>query len=304
MKLIKDHWMRLFLLAQSLERRIGRSDPKFFTPEQRGMDADYKAAQAMMEASETIVLPSSVMMDLLHNIDRIDTKGGIRLPYPFICIQFTHPIPEKDIMAHEETNDLQDKYNIKEDAVQGILIGNSDQNEYRPIGYIPNLMSCTILFESTSVNRVVWLGKDKPAEPYWERFVADKLHLTKESLENKTRMIQLCYAIGLFLNAPNVIVRKEKPDPKVNAKRQKKGKEILPEYHTVRIQKFQTVYEESSGRKGSEHSRMYPVRGHFRRLKQYPEPIWIPNHFRGVKHGTESMLKEVYKVNPVPKKDK
>jgi len=299
MKLIKDDWMPMFEMAYQLEKQLSRDYWMGITKQEEGMHADYRASQVLMAVSETIVLPSSIMMDLVHNLDRIDTRGQFNLPYPYVLIQFTTPIKEEDIMAHIEKNELQEKSGFLEDRVQGILIANALQDEKYPLPYhVFNMMNCCILFESTSVNRVVWQGTDKPAEPKWDKFMADPAEMSKESLENKQRMIALCYAISLFLNAPNVIVWREKPDPQVNAKRERKGKAKLPEYHTVKILKTVIQYKESSGRKGTSHGRMYPVRGHFRKLKQFEDPIWVPNHFRGLAHGVETMRPEIYKVSP------
>lgn len=297
MKLIRDKWLPMFAHARQLEREL--MHPLKMNYQEQLMTADYRASEILMTMSETIVLPSQVMLDLIHNIDRIDTRGWIRLPYAYLTIQFTTPIPEKDIMAHVEMNEMQKSFGFLTDAVEGILIANAEQDGAPfPPQHIFNMMNCSVLFSSTSVNRVAWKGTSKPAEPKWESFADHPRNISPESLDNKMRMIALCYAINLFLNAPNVIIRKEKPDPTVNAKRERKGKAKLPEYHTVTIQKIQTVYNESSGRKGTSHSRMYPVRGHFRKLKQFVDPIWVPNHFRGLAHGTESLRPEVYKVNP------
>ena len=297
MKLIKDDWMPMFEMAYQLEKQLSRDYWAGINKHEQGMHADYRASQVLMAVSETIVLPSSIMMDLVHNIDRIDTRGSFLLPYPYLLIQFTTPIREEDIMVHIEKNELQEKSGFLEDRVQGILMANALQDDKYPLpNHVFNMMNCCILFESTSVNRVVWQGTDKPAEPKWDKFMADPAEMSKESLENKQRMIALCYAINLFLNAPNVIIQKETPDPKVNEKRVRKGKAKLPEYHTVTIQKWTTVYAKPSGRTGKEHGRMYPVRGHFRKLPQFVDPIWVPNHFRGLKHGPESMRPEVYKV--------
>jgi len=300
MKLIRDRWMPMFQLARELEPKAAKLLPREFARKaEQGMKADYRAAEVLMSISETIVLPSSIMLDLVHNIDRIDTRGWIKLPYPYVTIQFTHPILETDLMAYEEKNDLMLTFELEHDTVEGIIIGNADQDS-RPFPpmHVFNMMNCCILFHSTSVNRVAWIGTGEPAKPYWQNSMFREHEMPAGSRENKYRMIALCYAINLFLNAPNVVVQKQKPDPHVNAKRERKGKAKLPEYHTVTIKKLQVQYEEPSGSKGKEHSRMYPVRGHFRKLAQYAEPIWIPNHFRGIKHGTESMLKEVYRVAP------
>jgi hypothetical protein len=299
MKLLKESWLPIFKQIRELEKQLDPQGRRKITKLEAGMEADYRAAEALLSISETIVLPSSVMMDLIHNIDRIDTRGWIHLPYPYVTIQFTHPIPEKDIMAHVEMNDLQLRNKLLVDRVQGIIIGNADQDQ-RPLPpqHVFNMMNCCFLYESTSVNRVAWKGSEEKAELYWEVASFKPHEIPKPQWDNKLRMISLCYAINLFLNAPNVVIHKEKPDPKVQRKREKKGKAVLPEYHTVTIQKFQTVYEEPNRGKGTQHGRMYPVRGHFRKLKQFEDPIWIPNHFRGVQWGEDSMKKEVYRVSP------
>jgi hypothetical protein len=300
MKLIRDRWMPMFALARQLEPRVRHLEPETFSDVvEQGMKADYRAAEALMAMSETIVLPSQIMLDMVHNIDRIDTRGWIRLPYPYVIIQFTHSILETDLMAHEEKNDLMTTFGLEDDLVEGIVIGNADQDKRPfPPQHVFNMMNCCILFRSTSVNRVAWLGTDKPAHPHWQNSTFQEANLPPNARENKYRMIALCYAINLFLNAPNVIVVKEKPDPQINAKRERKGKAILPEYHTVTIQKVQVKYAEPSGKTGTAHTRMYPVRGHFRKLAQFEDPIWVHNHFRGLKHGEESLVKEIYRVAP------
>ena len=298
--------MPMFQLARELEPKVDKlykGDPEyskaFVKKAEQGMKADYRAAEALMAISETIVLPSSIMLDLVHNIDRIDTTGWIKLPYPYVTIQFTHPILETEIMLHEEKNDLMTRFGLENDTVEGIILGNADQDQRPfPPQHVFNMMNCCILFNSTSVNRVAWIGTSSPARPHWQNSMFRESEMPYKSRENKYRMIKLCYAINLFLNAPNVIVVKEKPDPHVNAKRERKGKAILPEYHTVTIQKIQVKYAEPSGKTGTAHTRMYPVRGHFRKLAQFEDPIWVHNHFRGLKHGEESLVKEIYRVAP------
>ena len=296
MKLLRDSWMKLFMISNSIERRMASP-----TIKEQELVADYRAAEALMAISETIVIPSQIILDLLHNIDRIDTRGWLSLPYPYVLIQFTTPIDEEVIMAHIEFNDLQASFNILTDRVQGMLLGNAKQDHRSfPPHHVFNMMNACFLFESTSVNRVVWEGKAIPAAPKWDLFQGRALHLAKPNIENKMRMIHLSYAISLFLNAPNIQVQRHRPDPKVQHKREKKGKAKLPEYHTVTIDKTYVVYDTKQKGTGKEHTRMYPVRGHFRKLKHLEDPIWIPNHFRGIRHGTDSMIKELYKVKESP----
>jgi len=302
MKLLRDRWLPIFQQIRQLEKdRVKIRGYLQKNPHEASMDADYRASEVMLSISETIVIPSDVILDLVHSIDRIDTIGWIHLPYPYCCIQFSHPIREKEIMAHVEINDLMRQNPGLNDTVQGLLIGNAQQDTNAfPPNHVFNMMNCCVLFASTSVNRVAWHGRDVPAEPSWEVSTFPPEETTPNQLDNKMRMIKLCYAINLFLNAPNVIIQRQKPNPTVNAKRSRKGKAILPEYHTVTIQKVKIQYTEINKGSGKKHTRMYPVRGHFRKLKQFDEPVWIKNHYRGVQFGEESMLKHHYRVPPKP----
>ena len=120
--------MPMFEMAYQLEKQLSRDYWMGITKQEQGMHADYRASQVLMAVSETIVLPSSIMMDLVHNIDRIDTRGQFNLPYPYVLIQFTTPIPEADIMRHVEKNELQEKSGFLTDRVQGILLANALQD--------------------------------------------------------------------------------------------------------------------------------------------------------------------------------
>lgn len=298
MQLLRDKWLPIFEESRKIQKRIGM-DISLLSKVEQSMEADYRATEILLSISETIVLPSQIMLDLVHGIKRIDTVGWIHLPYPYITVQFTHPIKETDLMAHEEVNDLQKAKLIKDDYIMGLVIGNANQAQQAfPPQHVFNMMNCCVLFTSTSVNRVAWQGTNHPAEPDWGVSTFMKHEIPKTHLENKMRIIVLCYALNLFLNAPNVKIHRQRPDPKVQAHRAKKGKRVLPEYHTVTIDKVQFVYSESNKGSGTAHGRMYPVRGHFRQLKQFADPVWVRNHFRGLQYGEESMMKEVYRVPP------
>jgi hypothetical protein len=262
-----------------------------------GMITDLDVAHEIVERAETIIFPSEIMLELLSNLDRIDCMGDIHLPYPYLIIQFTNPIPEETFMAHVEINDWQTIAGMDKDYVEALFLANPSQDpEWKDAADIKR--NCLAWFTSTSLNRVSWHAGNKNQRADLSYAPGAKGSLGSNQLENKERLIKIAYLINLFLNAPNVTFQRTHHDPVMQAKRERKGKKKLPDYHTVVIEKIQYTSSPSKGT-GTPHSRMYPVRGHFRRIKGYDDPIWIPNHYRGLAHATDSMVKEVYKVkNP------
>jgi len=297
MKLLKDTWVPMFQHVRELEKSLGKRFDMNLSRQEAAMEADYRAAEVLMTISETIVIPSGVIMDLIHNLKSIDTKGWISLPYPYVTIQFTQPILETDFMPHEEVNDLMRDKIIERDRVVGVILGNARQDtKYFPPMHVFNMMNCCVLFESTSVNRVAWEGTAEAAKISWDRASFSQKEIPPGAFENKMRMIHICYAINLFLNAPNVTVVKQRQDPKVQRKREAKGKAKLPEYHTVVIEKVQVKYTSQIKGSGTPHGRLYPVRGHFRKYKHLEKPVWVPNHFRGLAHAQDGFTPSVYKI--------
>jgi len=301
MKLLKDYWLDLFRHEQNLASHLIKANPGIRT--QIARNADFDAARMVVSRAETIIIPTETMLQLVHTIDRLDCVGHLHLPYPHLLVQFTRPIPEGDILPFVEVSQYQHQFGILTDSVAGFLISNPHQDpELTHIPVEQFKVSAMALFESTAINRVAWQATTRKSVPWWESTRGEKpRNIAPGPLSNKVRMLQLSYLVDLFLNAPNVIVVRQTPDPQVQAKRARKGKDVLPEYHTVTIEKVQTVYPPHSATKGTTHDHMYPVRGHFRRIKGRDRPAWIPNHFRGVSHGVDTLRKEAYKYQPSTK---
>lgn len=283
-----------------------------YSDREREIVLDFVATHDMMKWSQTILCPNDVFMQLLKNIDRIDTRGEIYLPFPWILIQFEEPIPETLVMAHKEIIGETWEENPKfpewrnpnlhgEDLVEALLIGNPKLDPlFDQKIPMAEKRSAIALFTSSSVNRIAWVPNySGDSEPWWHH---EPVGIKQEQLDNKKRLIKLSYLFSLFLNAPNVLLQRQGPPRRVVERRARKGLKKLPEYHIVKI--LHTSYEyDGPTRKGTEHGHMYPVRGHFRKLKQYDNPIWIPNHYRGVRHGEGSIPKELYKVTNPKKLD-
>jgi len=294
MKLLQDKWPALLRLQAALTK------DKHITSQKEANEAsDFYATNFFMQFSRTIIIPTPLMLELMQSVDKVDCYGALHLPYPVTLIQFTRPIPEHNIMVHMEQpvgHPLLDH-----DSIEGFLLCNPYQGEVIASQmskfYDRIAMNSIALFTSTAVSRVAWLDPEGgKAKPTWE---AMALPIEGWRKENKVRLMRIAYLIDLFLNAPNVTVDLVKPDVKVNRKREAKGKARLPEYHVVSIKKLQGVYAgEGEKGQGKEHSHMYPVRGHFRRYKHLNKPVWIPNHYRGLKHGFASMRPEIYQVRP------
>jgi hypothetical protein len=293
MKIIKERWNNIFSKTRVLDKLLLAKGHKI-TQTDIDMNEDMKVAEELMKHSEVIIIPSSTILELIYNIDRIDCRGHLHLPYPHVLIQFTTPIPEVEIMAHEEIDPVMESFGIKKDSVEGLLLSSSYQDTKGLVKYEEPMLNSLAFFESTAINRVAWKATSKLSIPFWE---VNPNNIGKDSLDNKIRLIQLAYVINLFLNAPNITVQKTVFDVRVQRKREQKGKSKLSEYHTVVIEKMQVEYSGKRG-EGTPHSRMYPVRGHFRKYKHLDKPVWIANHFRGLAHADEGLSKSIYKVPP------
>lgn len=80
-------------------------------------------------------------------------------------------------------------------------------------------------------------------------------------------------------------------------KRQKHGKRPLPAYYTCQIRKSAYEPQGSAGEASGRHvGRLFPVRGHFRRLPSRAV-TWVRAHYRGLAHAEDSQLPKVYKLD-------
>lgn len=301
MKLIRDEIMAVVeaeeMLRKSMNLKKFENDVEF-----QIVVADIGATGAIARKAETIILSSDVFMQLVNTSSKIDLRNEFLLPYPNLIVQLTEPILEKHIMPYPEQVS-QVKYlpgnvqmvpkTVKDDRISAVLLHNPFQD---PANLVKNdVFQSALWFTSLSMDRSGWILDRMERTPTLVFSKLVKNQVTSRHYANKLKIVQIAYALSLFLNAPNVYTQRQIPNKKINDKRQKKGKAPIPEYHTVYIKKIHVEYESKKGT-GTSHGHMYPVRGHFRKYKHLDKPVWIPNHYRGLQHGEQSLKKEVYKV--------
>lgn len=297
MRIIRDEMLQLFDFEAEIRKKAIKhlGELPQARKEFQGMVMDLEISKQIALRAETIIFSSDVMMQLMQNIDKIDYNREFLLPYPNLIIQFTHKIPEKDLMVYEEVNEWQRINHQTEDWIEAILLSNPNQEpELKDELQGRGKRNAILWYTSTSMNRIAWdVRGGVLSQLTYAPGVANTLGYIEKA--NKKRLMQIAYLLEMFLNAPNVLVERQKPPKALQDKRAKEKKPLLSEYHTVTIQKTFTEIKDS-GKQGRSHTYLYPVRGHFRKLKQFAKPIWIPNHFRGLAHGLNTVKKEVYKV--------
>lgn len=292
MRLIRDKWMDRFVIHKKIVDRTGIPDPRK-AKDQYDMYWDFEVSRSILTLSETIIFPTNIMLELLGTLDKIECRGEIHLPFPYLLIQFTESISEEIIMKHPEPSGLALIDSSKRDRVEGLLISNSRQDKsWERSKSTPEKFNSVSLFESTSLNRVAWVASELRTKPHFENPYPVPSRI---QMENKQRLIELAYLISTFLNAKNVIVKDNIPDEKVQKKREKKGKAKLQTYHTVYIDTARVIYTNPKKGTGTPHSKVYPVRAHWRKLHKSEDRIWIPNHYRGLANAPLS-VQTIYKV--------
>ena len=301
MKLVKDEILEIARAEEALRNSMNlkkyEKDVQF-----QIVAADLNSASKIAESSETIIFPTDTFLQILHTLNKIDLRMRFLLPYPNLIVQLTEPVPEKDVMPYPDSQSQvfylpgRVKYAeriVADDRVSAVLLRNPFQSIYE--GKERLIYESVLWFTSLAMDRSGWILDKIERIPIPTFNSAFKDKITKEQYDNKYKIIQIAYGLSLFFNAPNVLIERKVTDKKVNEKRRRKGKAPIPEYHTVYIKKVHVEYESKKGT-GTPHGRMYPVRGHFRKYKHLDKPVWIPNHYRGLQHGEQSMKKEIYRV--------
>lgn len=263
--------------------------------------------------AETIMIDSSLALELRESLSRFDFQGGrLLFPYPVMIFQFSTPIPERiffveDSAESPELHELnvlaasvEDPYGIlegkAEDYVMGLLVAEGEDHKGKAI------YNATALFASGDINRSKW-SEDEPPEAYVFKYPHVK---HEEAMLNKHRILQLATAILLYINCANVEVVRNHVSERVKQKRAQKGLSPLPEYHTTYIRPVeQAGYTgeregegESKNKTGRKIEKLVPVRQHFRRYAN-GQTIIIPRHVRGAEYAVRD-VERVYKV-PKPR---
>jgi hypothetical protein len=275
-------------LAEEIVTRGGRvfarPDGTYYSnvPDRPGEDIpprlkDVYAAGTIAHQSQTILVAAETALQLVNAAKTIGLDVEVRLPFPDICIQFSRPIDEGEVMAFEEPYTGDGTRYIGKDQVAALLLAEDHDPAV-------NDRQITVIawFTSKTVNRVAWHAGTR------------KLKGSDDA--NKQRLQRLGLAIIAFLNAENVDLERHEADRRVNEKRVRKGKRPLPEYYTCTIRKTHNGTEYRPDAPTGRHvSHCFAVRGHFRRIRD-GRRIWVTSHLRGLAYADQPAPKKVYQL--------
>jgi len=258
--------------------------------------------------AQTVIFETAFALSIRGSLSRFGWDGGkLHLPFPTVIYQFSKPIPEALFFEIQDptTTGLEDAYRAAAKVLNPSLGGMYDGIH----DFVLALMVCELYDDSTDMMiynayvfyvsgemmRVKWTENDPP-EVFAK--VTPKRDSTIGAV-NKNKAVQLATACTLYINCANVALKKHETPAKVNAKRARQGKRILPPYHTTYIARSygESPQEQQKARAttGRHVSFMFPVAGHFRRLSD--RTIWVSSHYRGLDQADKPRPK-VYKANP------
>jgi hypothetical protein len=217
-------------------------------------------------------------------LERFGSSIDYRLPFPDVIFQFDRPIPEHEFFAVERPHQSDAAYlaEIAEvwrqsgvaphgwipetgDAVSALLLHQHEEQ-----GVVHNQV--VAFFLSTALNHVYWKGTDLVWLPDADR-----------TFENNKRTLRnLALACIAYLNCINLTLVRQSPPEKVQRRRAKEGKPLLPSYYTIEVAAAYRHTGEAS-ETGGKHGFRYDVRGHLRRLPD-GRLIWVRPHQRGIEN--------------------
>lgn len=238
---------------------------------------DFATSAFFGRNAQTIIFNTEQIMGFLKSVDRKLKPGDYPCPFDSFFIQFTKPIPEKEFLHGAFTSGLPA---IDGDSLLGLLVAAPQKDS--------DVMHVVGIYASTSINRVA--VEVKSGELLMQPITG---LITPEGWQDKERLVNLALLCIAYINSPKVVVEKVASDPKVNKKREAKGKRKLEEYYVCHIRDERIVYQGKGGKSGRHVSVTFPVIGHFRQLGD-GRVTWVRPHMRGVEH-SESRAK-VYKV--------
>ena len=259
----------------------------------------------MAELSKTIVFPSEQAEVFTRLLKKgFDVPLEYMLPFQCVLIEFTNPV---DVIGQEGTVKAvgilleQNKVTRSEyeDAISKVRradrLFNFDDTpvlsfDWSNCDYVVINEARLIRHDLTS-EIVKWTSQN----PSGLETITD---LNDEQVTGLLNFKTLAIACIGYINCENVYLHKEGGvHPKVNEKRERKGKSRLEPYYVCRIRGVQ--YDSNGYEKGAgvKHGIRYDVRGHFRRLET-GKTIWVRPHQRGLQN--ELYVPKTYVVAKEP----
>lgn len=244
---------------------------------------DFGAAAWIAERSQTFLFDADQVLQFLRSIDRRLSPGDYHAPFKHMAFQFSRGIEERLF-----TTGLKPEGSIEEnDTITAILLSIPDPDE-NPRWTFINIVA---YYASTSLNRVqLPLHGDGTIE--YKPINGDGGEVRRQ---DKQRLANLAMLLLAYIDTPGMQIEHVQTPERVNRKRERDGKRVLPDYYVCRwnAPKRTTGGTIATGT-GSHHSFRYDVAGHFRRLPD-GKTIWIRAHQRGLEH--ETYKPKVYRVD-------
>lgn len=242
---------------------------------------DFTAAAWIAERAQTFLFDTDQALQFIRSIDRKLAPGDYAAPFQHIIFQFSSGIPEQLFTAG-----LKPSGNIDVgDTIQAIILSVPD-TEQRPDW---NLINVVAWYKSTSLNRVqLPVSGDGTIEYVPISGTADDVRR-----QDKQRLANLAMLLLAYLNTPGMSIEHVQTPARVNRKRERDGKRVLPDYYVCKWHAPHHSHSIEHGT-GTSHSIRYDVAGHFRRLPD-GKTIWIRAHQRGL--ANERYVPKVYRVD-------
>lgn len=240
------------------------------------VDPDYnELVSTTLSESQTILFSSEqakILLDAAHVYrDTLDYK----LPFPFVFLQFSEPIPVT-------TTEGASKQLCCLALVQ---LAESDAADTNVLNTIWAWYKDTLSNPAAKAQIYSWQGKTQE----------EILAIGEQGYDT---MKAFAVAIIGYINCENIYLHREEGAPdKVNRKREKQGKAVFEPYYLCRIDGVQYDSNGEPISEGTHHGFRYDVRGHYRKLPS-GRTKWIRPHQRGLQH--ELYVPKVYVVPTEP----
>lgn len=248
---------------------------------------DFTAASEIAKRAQTLIMDTNQVLQFIRGIDRKLAPGNYPIPFNWMSIQFTGDgIPENLFT----TGLTPSGDTIPNDTITAILFGLPNTQPNDPDSHF---LSIVAWYKSTAMNRILLplQGDGTIADHTLKGEGMDTLRY-----EDKQRLANLAMMCIAYITTPGVTIMLSAVDPKINRKREAKGKRILEDYYeclwTGNQNRIIRPPNPNPGT-GTPHSFRYDVCHHWRTLRD-GRVIWIPDHQRGLDH--ETYKPKVYRV--------
>ena len=242
---------------------------------------DFGASGWIASHAKTFLFDTPQVLEFLRSIDRKLAPGDYRPPFTHMAFQFSQGIDEKLFLTGLRSNGTVEE----SDKIICILLSVPD-TQSNPEHSLANVVA---YYESTSLNRV-----QIPLTGSGEIVYAPIGSGDEKLKGDKQRIANLAMLLLAYIDTPGMHIEHVTVAEKVNRKRARDGKRVLPDYYICRWKPAKGTKSAGGAELGTSHSFRYDVAGHYRQLPS-GKLIWIRPHQRGVEN--EVYKPKVYRVD-------